>query len=205
MTHTTRTICNRDCPDSCAVLATVAGGRVVEHVGDPDHGITRGFLCQRGNRYLERFYSPDRVLHPMRRTDHGWQRLSWDDALDLAAERLLHVRDTLGPTSIAHVSYSGIHGLVARTLGRRFWAWFGGATHTLGGMSVEAIHAAQHMDLGGSGCHALRGRGPARGELFNPSAWRGDLQGVNQLRVADLTDVGDAAAMHETHVTIDPI
>ncbi len=154
MRHTVRTICNRDCPDSCAVLATVEDGRIVEHVGDPDHGITRGFLCQRGNRYLERQYSPDRVLHPMQRTAAGWRRVSWDDALDLAAGRLVGIREESGPTAVAHISYSGIKGLVARTMGRLFWAHFGGGTFTEGGLSVEAIKAAQELDMGGDGTHA---------------------------------------------------
>jgi len=154
MTRTVRTICNRDCPDSCAVLATVEDGRIVRHVGDPEHGITRGFLCQRGNRYLERFYSPDRVLHPMRRVGDGWEPMSWDDALDLAAANLSRIRGESGPTAVAQVSYSGIKGLVAKTVGKLFWAHFGGATVTEGGMSVEAVHAAQHADMGGDGTHA---------------------------------------------------
>src|SRR5262245_58879366 len=47
-----RTTCTRDCPDACAILATVEDGRVVSIAGDKTHPVTRGFLCERTNRYL---------------------------------------------------------------------------------------------------------------------------------------------------------
>jgi len=154
MTTRIRTTCNRDCPDSCGIVATVEDGRIAKHEGDPEHGVTRGFLCYRGNHYLERFYSPERILHPLRRTERGWQRLSWDDALDLAAEKLLACREAHGPLSVLLLSYSGIKGMVARLLARRFWARFGGCTSTRGGISVEAAVEAQVKDLGATGTHA---------------------------------------------------
>src|SRR5512146_2537368 len=95
-----RTTCTRDCPDSCSIVVTVEDGRIVRHKGDPRHGVTRGFLCSRGNDYLKRFYDPDRLLYPQRRTPTGWQRLSWDDALDVIAERLASYRASYGPRSI---------------------------------------------------------------------------------------------------------
>lgn len=149
-----RTTCNRDCPDSCSIIATVEGGRIVAQHGAQDHGITQGFLCQRGNRYLERFYSPDRVLHPQRRLGGAWQQISWDDALDVAAEQLWRQRAELGPEAVAFISYSGIKGLVAKAVGRLFWDQFGGPTLTGGGTSVEATHAAQALSFGGEGTHA---------------------------------------------------
>ncbi len=149
-----RTTCNRDCPDSCGIIARVEDGRIVEHRGDPEHGVTRGFLCYRGNHYLKRFYAEDRILHPMRRTASGWERVTWDDALDSIAEKLRDYRDRYGPQSVLAVTYSGIKGLVARYFGRRFWAEFGGATITRGGLSVEAACAAQELDFGDTGTHA---------------------------------------------------
>lgn len=156
MTQQLRTTCNRDCPDSCGIVVTVDDGRIVRHRGDPEHGITRGFLCRRGNRYLRRFYSPDRLLHPLRKTNGGsWQRVRWDDALDLAADELGKCRSAYGPESVLVVNYSGIHGMVAKCLGSLFWRHFGGATFVEGGLSVEAVHAAQELDFGGDGTHAL--------------------------------------------------
>ena len=152
--HEVKTICMRDCPDACSIIATVEDGRVIRQRGDPDHGVTRGFLCARGNAYLKRQYDPARLLYPHRRTSRGWERLSWADALDLAAERLAHYRDAWGPQSILAVHYSGMRGWVAKVLTRLFWAQLGGVTTSRGGLSVETLGAAQTADLGGDGTHA---------------------------------------------------
>jgi len=149
-----RTICMRDCPDACSIIATVDQGRVIHQRGDPDHGVTRGFLCARGNAYLKRQYDPARLLYPHRRTARGWERLSWEDALDLIAEKLGQARDTWGPHSILAVNYSGMRGWVAKVLTRLFWAQVGGVTMSRGGLSIETLGAAQTADLGGDGTHA---------------------------------------------------
>src|ERR1700752_4718336 len=59
--------CPHDCPDACGVLIKVEGGRANKIQGDPQHPVTRGFLCAKVAKYLDRVYSPDRVLYPMRR------------------------------------------------------------------------------------------------------------------------------------------
>jgi anaerobic selenocysteine-containing dehydrogenase len=59
--------CPHDCPDACGVLITVEDGRATRIQGDPAHPMTRGFLCAKVAKYLDRVYSPDRVLYPMRR------------------------------------------------------------------------------------------------------------------------------------------
>ena len=61
-------VCSHDCPDSCGVLVTVdVTGRAVKVQGDPAHPVTRGFLCGKVAKYLDRVYSPERLLYPMRR------------------------------------------------------------------------------------------------------------------------------------------
>src|SRR2546427_4089572 len=59
--------CPHDCPDACGVLITVENGLATKIQGDPAHPITRGFLCGKVAKYLDRVYSPERVLYPMRR------------------------------------------------------------------------------------------------------------------------------------------
>ncbi len=59
--------CPHDCPDACGVLITVEDGQATKIQGDPEHPVTRGFLCAKVAKYLDRVYSPDRVLYPMRR------------------------------------------------------------------------------------------------------------------------------------------
>ncbi len=149
-----RTTCMRDCPDACSIIATVEEGRVIRQRGDPDHGVTRGFLCARGNAYLKRQYDPSRLRYPLRRTPGGWEQISWDQALDLVAAKLAHARDTWGPQSILAVQYSGMRGWVAKVLAQLFWAKLGGVTMTRGGLSIEALKAAQAADFGTDATHA---------------------------------------------------
>ena len=59
--------CPHDCPDACGVLITIEDGRATRIQGDPEHPVTRGFLCAKVAKYLDRVYSPERVLYPMRR------------------------------------------------------------------------------------------------------------------------------------------
>src|SRR5260370_40461320 len=88
--------CPHDCPDACGVLVTVEGGRATRIQGDPAHPVTRGFLCAKATKYLDRVYSPDRVLYPMRRDAPKGQargdatdvaRISWDEALSQIANQ----------------------------------------------------------------------------------------------------------------------
>lgn len=144
----TRTLCNRDCPDACSILVEVEGGSVISHRGDPAHGATRGTLCSQGRDFLRRIDAPDRLLHPLRRTSRGFERIAWDDALDLIAEALLRVRTAHGPLSVLALRYSGLRGRVGRALTRLFWAHFGGATFGTGGTCVESLVAAQRLDFG---------------------------------------------------------
>src|ERR671919_2243891 len=82
--HIVRAACPHDCPDTCAMLVTVEDGRATRVAGDPDHPFTRGFLCAKVNRYVERTYHRDRLLRPMRRVgrkgEARFERISWDVA-----------------------------------------------------------------------------------------------------------------------------
>src|SRR5438477_7536916 len=67
MKQIVKSACPHDCPDACGVLITVEDGRATKIQGDPEHPVTRGFLCAKVAKYLDRVYSPERVLYPMRR------------------------------------------------------------------------------------------------------------------------------------------
>src|SRR6185312_1501759 len=101
--------CPHDCPDTCAWQVTVEDGRAVGLAGAADHPFTQGVLCAKVSHYLERVYSPDRVLYPMRRTgpkgDAAFERVSWDEALAGIAGRLCEIRDREGPTAILPYSF----------------------------------------------------------------------------------------------------
>ncbi len=67
MKQIVKAACPHDCPDACGVLITIENGRATKIQGDPEHAVTRGFLCAKVAKYLDRVYSPERVLYPMRR------------------------------------------------------------------------------------------------------------------------------------------
>src|SRR6266436_5541071 len=139
-------VCSHDCPDSCGVLVTVdeATGRAVKMQGDPSHPVTRGFLCGKVAKYLDRVYSPDRLLYPMRRRAgvpkgplaqgheaEAFERISWDEALDEVAARLKAIAAEFGPESVLPYSYAGTIGKLGYgSMDRRFF-------HRLGASQLD--------------------------------------------------------------------
>ena len=104
----------------------VEDGRAVALGGDPDHRFTQGFLCVKVNHYLERVYSPDRILHPLRRVgkkgEGRFERVSWDEALDTVASAFRRVIAEHGPQAILPYSYAGNMGLLGfGSMDRRFF------------------------------------------------------------------------------------
>jgi anaerobic selenocysteine-containing dehydrogenase len=128
--------CPHDCPDTCAMLVEVTDGRATQVSGDERHKPTRGFLCTKVTRYLERVYHPDRLLYPMRRTgakgEGRFARISWDEAVAEIAERFRRISESAdGPESILPYSYGGTMGIVqGGSMDRRFF-------HRLGASLLE--------------------------------------------------------------------
>ena len=113
--------CPHDCPDACGVLITVEDGKATRIQGDPSHPVTRGFLCAKVARYLDRVYSPERVLHPMRRIRpkgpgqsdlENFARISWDEAFDEIIRRFRQISGEFGPEAILPYSYGGTLGIL---------------------------------------------------------------------------------------------
>ena len=94
-----RTAC-RQCHGGCGVIAHVQDGKVIKVEGDPDSPISHGTLCSKGLSVTQMAYHPDRILYPMRNTDHGWERITWDEALDTIVDKFNAVIEEYGPESI---------------------------------------------------------------------------------------------------------
>ncbi len=110
-------VCALDCPDTCALVLNIdSAGRATKIAGDPHHPITRGFLCGKVAKYLEREYHPNRLLHPMRRTgakgNGEFAQITWDEALFEIAHRLTAISREDGPEAILPYSYAGTMGLL---------------------------------------------------------------------------------------------
>jgi anaerobic selenocysteine-containing dehydrogenase len=142
-----RTLCNRDCPDTCGILATVANNRVLKLAGDPAHPVTRGFLCYRTNQYLKTQYSPERITAPLLRVNGKLTPISWQQALDHAAAQLLKIRAESGPAAVLYYRSGGSLGML-KALTEYFFQLFGPVTRSRGDICNGAGDAAQTLDFG---------------------------------------------------------
>ena len=110
-----RAACPHDCPDTCAMEVTVENGRAVKIRGAEDLPFTNGALCTKVAHYLERVYSDQRLLHPMKRVgrkgEGRFERISWDEALATIAARFRVIADD-DPRGILPYSYGGTLGFV---------------------------------------------------------------------------------------------
>lgn len=136
-----------DCPDNCGIIATVKDGRLVKLEGNPGHGHTRGFLCRKGIRYIDRVYDTHRVLYPLVKSNGKWNRIEWDDALDLVAEKLISLKGSFGNGSIIHIQGSSSWG-ATKMLVKRFFNLLGGVTTVRGSLCSGSAKAAQEADMG---------------------------------------------------------
>jgi formate dehydrogenase len=91
----------RICEVTCGLVATVEDGRVTKLRPDPDHVVSRGYSCPKGLASHEVTHDPDRILHPMKRTPSGWERISWEQAIGEIAAKLNAIRAAHGPDAIA--------------------------------------------------------------------------------------------------------
>jgi anaerobic selenocysteine-containing dehydrogenase len=144
--ETRHSVCALDCPDACSLLINVDQGHGSRLRGDPDHPVTRGFLCGKVARYLEREYSPARLLYPQRRTgrkgEGRLQRITWDDALDEIAGRFQTLAAEFGSESILPYSYGGTMGyLQGSGMDRRFF-------HRLGASRLDRTICAAAGGVG---------------------------------------------------------
>jgi anaerobic selenocysteine-containing dehydrogenase len=67
---------------------------------DTDHPVNRGIICPKGAAAAQVIHSPDRLKYPMKKTVHGFIRISWDEALDLIAQKFADIRTKYGPQTL---------------------------------------------------------------------------------------------------------
>ncbi|HEY0760701.1 MAG TPA: molybdopterin-dependent oxidoreductase [Acidisarcina sp.] len=161
--RTAHSVCSLDCPDSCAVLVTINdAGHATKIEGDPNHPVTRGFLCGKVAKYLDRVYSPARLLYPMRRRDTAakgplpygdeaasFERISWDEALETIAQNLAAISRRFGSESILPYSYAGTIGVLGYgSMDRRFF-------HRLGASRLDRTICSE---TGGQALLSVYGR-----------------------------------------------
>ena len=141
--------CHHDCPDTCGWIATVDDGIAVKLRGNPEHPYSAGELCPKVNRFLDRVYSPDRILHPLIRVgtkgEGRFEEVSWEEALEQVASRFHQIIDRSGGEAILPWWDAGTQGLIQMSsLDRRLFAALGASelTGSLCGGTAGAGFAA---------------------------------------------------------------
>lgn len=177
--ETRHSVCALDCPDTCSLLVNVENGAATRLRGNPDHPVTRGFLCGKVAQYLEREYSPERLLYPQKRAgkkgEGRFERIGWDEALDTIARKLSAVADDFGAETILPYSYAGTMGLLNGSgMDRRFF-------HRLGASRLDRTICSA---AGSAGLAATLGnRYGTEPEQFSKAkfiiAWGANIHGTN--------------------------
>lgn len=131
-TRIVRTVCDR-CHCQCGVLVHARDEKAIKIEGDPNHPINEGTMCAKGLAALQTVYHPDRIIYPMKRAgqrgEGKWQRISWDEALNMVATRFKEVMEKYGPESIT-------------------WSWGDAASHNTSVSKqawLTAMNAPNHL------------------------------------------------------------
>lgn len=124
------------CYHSCGMEVTVENGKAVKVEGQKSHPLNKGYLCPKGHAAIEHLYHPDRLKYPLKKVDGNWVRVTWDEALDEIAAKLLDLKEKYGPSVVAFFCGSiGVENLEMISLTHRFKAALG-SPHFF---SVESI------------------------------------------------------------------
>jgi anaerobic selenocysteine-containing dehydrogenase len=199
------------CISRCGSVAVVEDGRFVALEPDPSHP-TGQALCAKGRAAPELVYHPDRLLYPLKRTrrkgdpDPGWQRISWDEALDLTATRLRQIAAESGPESVAFSQVSastsaiGDAGTWVRRLMRAFGSpnlcgsmelcgWGRDAARFTWGTPI-GLPGSPMPDIENAGCILFWGYNPSLSRISHATATVAALKRGAKLIVVDPRRVG---------------
>lgn len=115
-TRVVHTACTLDCPDACSLAVTVTDGRITAIDAGPDNPFTDGWICAKVRRHHRRVYAPERVLTPLVRTgpkgSGEFRSASWDEALELIADRVQRTRASKGPDGVVAYTYNSSSAVV---------------------------------------------------------------------------------------------
>jgi anaerobic selenocysteine-containing dehydrogenase len=146
-TSIVKTVCHRDCPDTCFVDVIVEDSRIISTRGSKESPITHGFLCPRGVGDPKRVYSEERILYPHIKNGNEFRRVSWSEAIELVANRLTSVLKNYGNESVLLYDYPGNQGCLSWQYSQRLWHALGG-TVTDGALCSTSGHTGIGLHYG---------------------------------------------------------
>jgi anaerobic selenocysteine-containing dehydrogenase len=213
MATVVKAACPLNCWDSCGFNVTIDHGKVIKVEGDPDHPITKGKICGRGRMLETRTNSSQRLLHPLKKIDGQFQQISWEQALNEIADKLLEIKQKYGTTAVLH-SHDYANNGILKNLDQRFFNLYGGVTELYGSLCWGAGIEAQKWDFGNAWSHEpndvynskniiIWGRNVARTNMhFYEKLLEAKKRGAKLIVIDPLYNA--TAKIADQHITIKP-
>ncbi len=139
--------CSLDCYDLCKFDVYRKGNRVTKIMGSTDNAFTKGIICSKGRKHVDRLYSKDRIKTPLLKVGDDWKDITFEEAVKLVGEKLTSLKATYGSHSVIHYAESGAGG-VLKGIEDIFFNFYGGITTTTGSTCWGAGSQAQNYDFG---------------------------------------------------------
>ncbi len=177
-----KTICQMCGYEMCGIEVLTKNDKVVRIEPMKEFPFNHSSLCPKGFAAKELIYHPNRLRHPLKKDGDNWKKISWNEALDFLAKRLVAIRDTYGPQAL--VTATGSSKLSARisegALLKRFMNMYGTPNHVTSATVCQYPRAFadtvtagspfhRHPDLANTDCIICWGCNPSASHF--PTTW----------------------------------
>ena len=146
--------CTLDCADCCKFNVYVKNDDIIKIEGDKEHPYTKGFICKKGLAHLKRLNHSKRIYKPLIKINDKWKEIEFDEAINIMFKKLSYYKSKFGSKSILYYEQYG-NGTVLKSIGEKFFNFYGGVSLSKGGPCWSAGIAAQKLDFGDSRSHSL--------------------------------------------------
>lgn len=146
--------CTLDCADCCKFNVYVKNDDIIKIEGDKEHPYTKGFICKKGLAHLKRLNHSKRIYKPLIKINDKWKEIEFDEAINIMVKKLSYYKSKFGSKSVLYYEQYG-NGTVLKSIGEKFFSFYGGVSLSKGGPCWSAGIAAQKLDLGDSRSHSL--------------------------------------------------
>ena len=146
--------CTLDCFDCCKLNVYLEKDKIVKIEGDKDHPYTKGFICKKGHSHLERLNDKERIYKPLLKVNGQFKEISFEEALNILAEKMKNAKKEYGSESILYHEQYG-NGSILKSIGEIFCNFYGGSSIGIGGPCWSAGIKAQKYDFGNSRSNSL--------------------------------------------------
>lgn len=146
--------CTLDCADCCKFNVYVKNDDIIKIEGDKEHPYTKGFICKKGLAHLKRLNHSKRIYKPLIKINDKWKEIEFDEAINIMVKKLSYYKSEFGSKSVLYYEQYG-NGTVLKSIGEKFFNFYGGVSLSKGGPCWSAGIAAQKLDFGDSRSHSL--------------------------------------------------